>query len=152
MMKWGYSQHWTKTLLQFTGDSTYNTTALLDYFKPLDDYLTEYLNNRSIIPGWNDSCPLAPDAWNTTTTAGPGTTTTSTPIPTSPTIMKTSTSISTTKPTPPTPPSTPTTAPTTNTPSTSKPTVNYGELITPFELRYCTFNSFYKIHFIVLKF
>ena len=61
MMTWGYSQHWTKTLLQFTGDSRYNTTALLDYFKPLESYLDEYLSNRSITPGWNESeCPLAP--------------------------------------------------------------------------------------------
>jgi peptidyl-dipeptidase A len=78
MMKWGYSQHWTKTLLQFTGDSTYNTTALLDYFKPLEVYLDEYLSSRSITTGWDEGCPLAPDAWNSTTTYKPPNTETTT--------------------------------------------------------------------------
>ena len=93
MMKWGYSQHWTKTLLQFTGDNTYNTTALLDYFKPLDDYLTEYLNSRSIVPGWDESkCPFD----DSTTTAKPWTTTMTTNTKTS---ASTPTTATTTSPT-----------------------------------------------------
>lgn len=108
MMKWGYSQHWSKTLEEFTGDGKYNTSALLAYFKPLDDYLTEYLNNNSITPGWdNGTCPDAPDFYlppepNVTTTYIPTTATppTSTTTPTTTTITTTpttTTSAATTK-------------------------------------------------------
>lgn len=62
MMTWGYSQHWSDTLAEFTGDSTYNTSALLAYFKPLENYLDEYLANNSINAGWDETaCPNAPD-------------------------------------------------------------------------------------------
>ena len=114
-MKWGYSQHWTKTLLQFTGDNTYNTTALLAYFKPLDDYLTEYLNNRSITPGW-DECKCPFDNSTCTTTDKPPTTTTTT---TTSTRTSASTPMTTTA-------SKPTTSITTSSTeiTTSKPAVN----------------------------
>ncbi|CAG0887268.1 unnamed protein product [Cyprideis torosa] len=48
----GYSQHWTKTLEELTGSSEMSAEAILEYFKPLDDFLNSYIAAENVPVGW----------------------------------------------------------------------------------------------------
>jgi peptidyl-dipeptidase A len=39
MLELGASKHWKQVLRQFTGESSLNAEAILDYFRPLEEWL-----------------------------------------------------------------------------------------------------------------
>uniref|UniRef100_A0A8C4RH50 Angiotensin-converting enzyme n=1 Tax=Erpetoichthys calabaricus TaxID=27687 RepID=A0A8C4RH50_ERPCA len=53
MLELGKSKPWTEALQRITGETRMNATALLDYFRPLEDWLKKdnELNNRYV--GWD---------------------------------------------------------------------------------------------------
>jgi peptidyl-dipeptidase A len=52
MMRKGSSEQWQKTLLEATGETRLDATALREFFKPLEDWLrNENLRNQELI-GW----------------------------------------------------------------------------------------------------
>lgn len=61
MLSAGTSVHWSEALFQFTEEHEYNATALLAYFKPLTDWLTNYNQINNVHVGWTDDCPLPPE-------------------------------------------------------------------------------------------
>ncbi|XP_037804888.1 angiotensin-converting enzyme-like [Penaeus monodon] len=54
LLEKGASEPWKKQLADFlgTGEGNMDASALLAYFKPLDDFLTNYLEENEITPGW----------------------------------------------------------------------------------------------------
>ncbi len=62
MLSYGTSKVWTEQLKEFTNDSTYNASALLEYYQPLLDYLTDFNRKNNVNVGWEETaCPTAPD-------------------------------------------------------------------------------------------
>ncbi|XP_063603044.1 angiotensin-converting enzyme-like [Penaeus indicus] len=54
LLEKGASEPWKQQLGDFLGaeEGNMDASALLDYFKPLDDYLTNFLEENEITPGW----------------------------------------------------------------------------------------------------
>ncbi|ROT85106.1 hypothetical protein C7M84_021339 [Penaeus vannamei] len=54
LLQKGASEPWKKQLGDFlgTGNGNMDASALLDYFQPLDDFLTKFLSDNDITPGW----------------------------------------------------------------------------------------------------
>ena len=52
-MKAGRSKPWPDVLEEFTGKRKIDPQALLDYFKPLEDWLDGFLTDNGIQAGWN---------------------------------------------------------------------------------------------------
>ncbi|XP_061387294.1 angiotensin-converting enzyme-related protein-like [Musca vetustissima] len=48
----GASRHWTEVLKEFTGDSTMDPSALLEYFEPLRVWLKEENRKQNVPVGW----------------------------------------------------------------------------------------------------
>ena len=51
-MKAGLSKPWRETLFNATGTSELDSSAVLDYFKPLQDYLQKELEDNKEETGW----------------------------------------------------------------------------------------------------
>ena len=45
-------QDWRDILYDFTGDRDLNTAPLLEYFKPLEDYLDDVIEKNNLFVGW----------------------------------------------------------------------------------------------------
>ena len=52
MLRQGKSRHWKDILEEMTGSRTMNPQALLKYFKPLEEWLTNYLEKSGDVVGW----------------------------------------------------------------------------------------------------
>ncbi|XP_047488914.1 angiotensin-converting enzyme-like isoform X2 [Penaeus chinensis] len=54
LLEKGASEPWKQQLGEFLGteEGNMDASALLDYFKPLDDFLTNFLEQNEITPGW----------------------------------------------------------------------------------------------------
>ncbi|XP_069120838.1 angiotensin-converting enzyme-like [Argopecten irradians] len=55
MLKLGASQPWQDVLEKITGQREVDARPLMDYFKPLTDWLIEQNQNETV--GWSDECP-----------------------------------------------------------------------------------------------
>lgn len=55
MLKLGSSKPWPEALEQIAGTQKIDAQALLDYFKPLHDWLIE--QNEGDVIGWEEECP-----------------------------------------------------------------------------------------------
>ncbi|OTF69605.1 hypothetical protein BLA29_007606 [Euroglyphus maynei] len=53
MLRKGSSDHWENILKDFIGTSKMSTDALYEYFAPLNQTLTEFINKNQIPIGWN---------------------------------------------------------------------------------------------------
>ncbi len=51
-MKAGLSKPWRETLFEAIGTSELDSSAVIDYFKPLQDYLNEQLKKSNEAIGW----------------------------------------------------------------------------------------------------
>ncbi|XP_075262682.1 angiotensin-converting enzyme-related protein-like [Convolutriloba macropyga] len=52
MMRKGKSVYWRKLLKDFTGDDFPNTRAILDYYKPLEEWLDQFIKDNNVHVGW----------------------------------------------------------------------------------------------------
>lgn len=52
MLELGRSQSWTRALHNMSGDSKMNAQPLLDYFKPLDEWLRKENEKHQRTVGW----------------------------------------------------------------------------------------------------
>jgi hypothetical protein len=52
-LRLGRSKPWQDALEQLTGQRDIDPTALLEYFQPLTDWLTEYNRKNNITVGWD---------------------------------------------------------------------------------------------------
>lgn len=59
MLSKGASEPWPKILKEFIGTDQMDTTSLVNYFKPLEDWLDLYLETLRIEVGWDDSLSAA---------------------------------------------------------------------------------------------
>ena len=59
MLKMGSSVEWPDALEAITGARTMSAGAIIEYFQPLIDYLTEYNDNSGErdLGEWTDECP-----------------------------------------------------------------------------------------------
>ncbi|XP_055861053.1 angiotensin-converting enzyme-like [Biomphalaria glabrata] len=56
MLKLGTSKPWPETLEILTGKKAYDTQPLMDYFKPLMEFLKKEIGQEKV--GWETNCPL----------------------------------------------------------------------------------------------
>ncbi|XP_071826025.1 angiotensin-converting enzyme-like [Apostichopus japonicus] len=64
MLQFGSSQHWTNAMETITGQTEMKSDALVEYFKPLTEWLEKQNENETI--GWDRAhrwYPQAPDPW-----------------------------------------------------------------------------------------
>jgi hypothetical protein len=55
MLRLGSSRPWPEAMQVMTGQPNMDATAIISYFRPLIDWLTEQNANENI--GWSASCP-----------------------------------------------------------------------------------------------
>ena len=55
MLKLGSSRPWQEAMQQISGQTKMDAQALMDYFKPLTDWLVE--QNRGQDISWDETCP-----------------------------------------------------------------------------------------------
>ena len=55
MLKMGSSKPWPEAMKSISGSNKMEATAMMEYFKPLLDWLKE--RNRGHKVGWTDECP-----------------------------------------------------------------------------------------------
>lgn len=53
MMEFGQSIDWKEALEIVTHETEYSAKPLLEYFQPLDKWLTKVIEEEQIILGWN---------------------------------------------------------------------------------------------------
>ena len=54
-------QDWRDTLYDFTGQRDLDSAPLLDFFKPLEDYLDEIIESEGLHLGWSNSTWAPPE-------------------------------------------------------------------------------------------
>ena len=59
MLKMGSSKPWSEAMEVLTGQSKMNASALIDYFKPLTDWLKTENSNKGYKVGWDTACPVS---------------------------------------------------------------------------------------------
>lgn len=55
MLQMGSSRPWPDALEILTGQRKMDASGLLEYFKPLHNFLEEYNKNNSVFVGWESS-------------------------------------------------------------------------------------------------
>ena len=53
MLSLGRSKPWPEVLQTVTGSTGMDATAIIDYFKPLNDWLVKYNTDNNFKVGWN---------------------------------------------------------------------------------------------------
>ena len=52
ILKAGTSRPWPEVLEEATGTQLLDATAIVDYFKPLSDWLDDYIEENNVPVGW----------------------------------------------------------------------------------------------------
>ena len=55
-MSWGQSKKYPEAMLAMTGEENLNAEPLLNYFKPLEEFLDRELAKAGVTPGWKTTC------------------------------------------------------------------------------------------------
>ena len=92
MLKAGSSKPWPEILMEMTNKSKMSADPILEYFKPLENWLDEIISQNNITVGWkstiDDYFPKSTTPTTTSTTTTPTTTSTTTPMTTPTTESK----------------------------------------------------------------
>ena len=83
MLKAGSSKPWPEILMEMTNQSKMSAGPILEYFKPLENWVDEIISQNNITVGWkstiDDYFPKSTTSTTTSTTTTPMTTSTTTP-------------------------------------------------------------------------
>ena len=83
MLKAGSSKPWPEILMEMTNQSKMSAGPILEYFKPLENWLDEIISQNNITVGWkstiDDYFPKSTTSTTTSTTTTPTSTSTTTP-------------------------------------------------------------------------
>ena len=79
MLKAGSSKPWPEILMEMTNQSKMSAGPILEYFKPLENWLDEIISQNNITVGWKSTIDDYFPKSTTSTTTTPTTTSTTTP-------------------------------------------------------------------------
>ena len=83
MLKAGSSKPWPEILMEMTNQSKMSAGPILEYFKPLENWVDEIISQNNITVGWkstiDDYFPKSTTSTTTSTTTTPTSTSTTTP-------------------------------------------------------------------------